>query len=58
MAKNQIIFEIDVKTGQLTKATQNIKKNTKAIDDQEKTQKNATKTANQFDKQNISNMYF
>ena len=38
MAKNQIIFEIDVKTGQLTKATQNIKKNTKSIEEQEKTQ--------------------
>ena len=54
MAKNQIIFEIDVKTGQLTKATQNIKKNTKAIDEQEKTQKKATTSANQYDKQNKS----
>ncbi len=54
MAKNQIIFEIDVKTGELTKATQNIKKNTKAIEDQEKTQKNAAKTSNNYDKQNKS----
>ena len=59
MAKNQIIFEIDVKTGELTKATQNIKKNTKAIEDQEKTQKNAAKTSNNYDNlefsQDISN---
>jgi len=54
MAKNQIIFEIDVKTGQLTKATQNIKKNTKSIEEQEKTQKKATKTSNNYDKQNKS----
>ena len=54
MAQNKIVFIIDTETGELVKATQNIKKNTKAIKDQESTQKKATKTANQFDKQNKS----
>jgi len=54
MAQNKIVFIIDTETGELVKATQNIKKNTTAIKDQEKTQKKATKTANQFDKQNKS----
>ena len=52
MATNKIVFEIDVKTGQLKKATQSIGKNTKAIKDQEKVQKKATSTASGFDKQN------
>tara|TARA_R110000764_G_scaffold32813_2_gene73890 strand:- start:2386 stop:7236 length:4851 start_codon:yes stop_codon:yes gene_type:complete len=52
MATNKIVFEIDVKSGQLKKATQSIGKNTKAIKDQEKTQKKATKTSGGFDKQN------